>query len=239
MSKDESNAEPKLALVKMNPRADNETSSLRVQGKAGEGRPDRVRLMVNRSDADPEGPVSSDAGPPDPQAGPRDDNASVPAPTSPSKATPEEERILARPDRPDRRLSADVGDGPNLHGVHVLAVDDDLEMLGLLRAILEGAGAKVTAVATATGALQTMHLLRPDVLLADLGMPVMDGISLIHRIRHASDPQVRAIPAVAVTGRAEYEEMVRESGFEMYLPKPVDPAELVAAVADLARRSRR
>jgi CheY-like chemotaxis protein len=118
-------------------------------------------------------------------------------------------------------------------------VDDDLEMLGLLRAILEGAGAKVTAVATATGALQTMHLLRPDVLVADLGMPMMDGISLIHRVRHASDPQVRAIPAVAVTGRTEYEEMVRESGFEMYLPKPVEPAELVAAVADLARRNKR
>ncbi len=127
----------------------------------------------------------------------------------------------------------------NLHDVHVIAVDDDLEMLGLLRAILEGAGAKVTTVATATGALQTINLLRPDVLVADLGMPMMDGFSLIHRVRHASDPHVRTIPAVAVTGRAEYEArtMVLESGFEMYLPKPVDPAELVAAVAGLARRS--
>lgn len=197
--------------------------------------------MANRSNGDPEDPVSSDAGPPETQAGPRDDSASVPAPTSPSKAVPEEERLLAR--RPGRRASvggdADGDDGTNLHGVHVIAVDDDLEMLGLLRAILEGAGAKVTAVASATGALQTINLLRPDVLLADLSMPMMDGISLIHRIRNASDPQVRAIPAVAVTGRAEYEEMVRESGFEMYLAKPVDPAELVAAVADLARRGKR
>jgi CheY-like chemotaxis protein len=194
--------------------------------------------MANRSDADPRGPASSDAGQPEPQVGPRDDkdSASVPAPTSPSKAAPEEERVLGRP---DRRASPGGDDATNLHGVHVIAVDDDLEMLGLLRAILEGAGAKVTTVATATGALQTINLLRPDVLVADLGMPVMDGISLIHRIRNASDPQVRAIPAVAVTGRAEYEEMVRESGFEMYLPKPVDPAELVAAVADLARRGKR
>jgi CheY-like chemotaxis protein len=147
--------------------------------------------------------------------------------------------VLARPDRPDRRAPPSDDDGTNLHGVHVIAVDDDLDMLGLLRAILEGAGAKVTAVATATGALQTMHLLRPDVLVADLSMPMMDGISLIHRVRHASDPQVRSIPAVAVTGRTEYEEMVLESGFEMYLAKPVDPAELVAAVADLARRGKR
>jgi CheY-like chemotaxis protein len=165
----------------------------------------------------------------------RDDSASVPAPTSASKAAPEEERVLARA---ERRASGDDA-GTNLHDVHVIAVDDDLEMLGLLRTILEGAGAKVTTVATATGALQTINLLRPDVLVADLGMPMMDGISLIHRVRHASDPYVRTIPAVAVTGRAEYEEMVRESGFEMYLPKPVDPDELVAAVADLARRGKR
>ena len=200
-------------------------------------------MMANRSDADPKGPASSDVGQPEPQAGPRDDSASVPAPTSPSKAAPEEERILARPDRLapglDRRPAASDDDRTNLHGVHVIAVDDDLEMLGLLRAVLEGAGAKVTTVATATGALQTMHLLRPDVLVADLGMPMMDGISLIHRVRHASDPQVRSVPAVAVTGRAEYEGMVLESGFEMYLPKPVEPSELVAAVADLARRNKR
>jgi CheY-like chemotaxis protein len=202
-------------------------------------------MMANRSDADPKGPASSDAGQAEPQpqdqAEPREDSASVPAPTSPSKATPEEERILARPDRldrSDRRPAVEGAAGVNLHGIHVIAVDDDVNTLTFVRAVLEEAGAKVTAVANATGALQTMHLLRPDVLVADLGMPGMDGISLIHRVRHASDPQVRTIPAVAVTGRTDYEEMVREVGFEMYLPKPVDPDELVAAVADLARRRR-
>jgi DNA-binding response OmpR family regulator len=163
----------------------------------------------------------------------------VPAPTTASKATPEEERVLVRPER--RAAPPDEGLNPNLHGLHVIAVDDDLEMLGLLRTILEGAGAKVTTVATATGALQTLNLLRPDVLVADLGMPMMDGFSLIHRVRHASDPVVRTIPAVAVTGRAESEAraMVLESGFEIYLPKPVDPDELVAAVAGLGRRGKR
>jgi DNA-binding response OmpR family regulator len=167
----------------------------------------------------------------------REDSASVPAPKSASKAAPEEERVLARA---ERRASAD-DDGTNLHEVHVIAVDDDLEMLGLLRAILEGAGAKVTTVSNAAGALQTINLLRPDVLVADLAMPMMDGFSLIHRVRHASDPYVRTIPAVAVTGRAESEAraMVLQSGFEIYLPKPVDPAELVAAVSGLARRGKR
>jgi CheY-like chemotaxis protein len=224
----------------MNAGADNETSSPR-SASARLGRASgRGGMMANRSDADPKGAASSDPGRTEsqggPQAGPRDDSASVPAPTTASKASPEEERVLTRV---ERRAPASDDDGTNLHGVHVIAVDDDLEMLGLLRAILEGAGAKVTTVANATGALQTMHLLRPDVLVADLGMPVMDGISLIHRVRHASDPQVRSVPAVAVTGRAEYEAMVLESGFEMYLPKPVEPSELVAAVADLARRNKR
>jgi CheY-like chemotaxis protein len=194
--------------------------------------------MANPSDADPKG-TAPGLVPPDREARPQDDGASVPAPTSASKATPEEERVLQRPDR--RASSHDVDVAVPLHDVHVIAVDDDLEMLGLLRAILEGAGAKVTTVATATAALQTINLLRPDVLVADLGMPMMDGFSLIHRVRHASDPNVRSIPAVAVTGRAEEEArtMVLESGFEIYLSKPVEPTELVTAVAGLARRGKR
>ena len=113
-------------------------------------------------------------------------------------------------------------------------------MLGFLRTILEAAGAKVTTVATATAALQTLNLLRPDVLVADLGMPVMDGFSLIHRVRHASNPHVRGIPAVAVTGRAESEAraMVLEAASNLP-PQPVDPEELVAAVGGLARRGKR
>jgi CheY-like chemotaxis protein len=192
--------------------------------------------MANPSDADPRGTAPGPV-PPDSEARPLNDDASVPAPTSASMATPEEERFLSRPDR--RAPPPDAG--VNLHGLHVIAVDDDLEMLGFLRTILEAAGAKVTTVATATAALQTLNLLRPDVLVADLGMPVMDGFSLIHRVRHATDPHVRGIPAVAVTGRAESEAraMVLESGFEIYLPKPVDPEELVAAVGGLARRGKR
>jgi CheY-like chemotaxis protein len=196
--------------------------------------------MANPSDADPKGAAPGPV-PPASEARPQRDDAGgdafVPAPSSASMATPEEERILQRPER--RAFPPDAG--VILHDLHIVAVDDDLEMLGLLRTILEGAGAKVTTVTNATGALQTLNLLRPDVLVADLAMPMMDGFSLIHRVRHASDPVVRGIPAVAVTGRAESEAraMVLDSGFEIYLPKPVDPDELVAAVAGLARRPKR
>ena len=79
----------------------------------------------------------------------------------------------------------------------------------------------------------------PDVLIADLGMPVMNGFDLIRRVRESTDPVVRRIPAAALTAYARSEDRAKvlRSGFEMHLSKPIDPAELLAAVAALARRS--
>ena len=71
-------------------------------------------------------------------------------------------------------------------------------------------------------------------------MPAMDGFEFISRVRASDDPHVRDIPAAALTAFARAEDRTRalESGFEMHLAKPVDPAELVATVARLARRFR-
>jgi len=82
--------------------------------------------------------------------------------------------------------------------------------------------------------------IRPDVLVADLGMPDMDGFDFITQIRASEDPRVRDIPAAALTAFARSEDRTKalERGFEMHLAKPVDPGELVASVATLVRRSR-
>jgi len=127
---------------------------------------------------------------------------------------------------------------PTLNGVHVLAVDDDEDALALLRDILQTAGARVTTVASAAAALERLEADRPNVLVADLGLPVMDGFDLINRVRASRDPRLRHIPATALTAYARSEDRARalRSGFEMHLAKPIDPAELVAAVAALARR---
>jgi CheY-like chemotaxis protein len=68
----------------------------------------------------------------------------------------------------------------------------------------------------------------------------LDGFELITRIRRLSNPDVRGVPAAALTAFARSEDRTRalRSGFEMHLAKPVDPGELVAAVAMLARRAR-
>jgi CheY-like chemotaxis protein len=88
--------------------------------------------------------------------------------------------------------------------------------------------------------LQAAAAARPDVILADVGMPETDGFEFIKRIRTSSNPDVREIPAAALTAFARSEDRTKalQSGFEMHLAKPVDPGELVAAVSTLVRRYR-
>jgi PAS domain S-box-containing protein len=128
----------------------------------------------------------------------------------------------------------------DLTGIHVVVVDDEEDARTLLRVVLETAGARVTPIESARGALDAIQRLQPDVLLADLGMPHMDGFELIAQVRESPIPEVRTVPAAALTAYARSDDRTRalQSGYEMHLAKPVDPGELAAAVAALARRSR-
>jgi PAS domain S-box-containing protein len=129
----------------------------------------------------------------------------------------------------------------NLDGVRVLVVDDEEDALGLLREVLEAAGADVTTIGSPGEALERVGEARPHVLIVDLGMPEIDGFEFIGRIRASADADLREVPAAALTALARSEDRTRalESGFEMHLAKPVDPGELVASVATLVRRSAR
>jgi CheY-like chemotaxis protein len=126
----------------------------------------------------------------------------------------------------------------DLRGTRVLAIDDEEDALNLLRVVLEAAGAEVTTLGSPGAALERIREVKPHVLVIDLGMPVMDGFELIARIRQCTDPSVRGIPAAALTAFARSEDRTKalRSGFEMHLAKPIDPGELVASVATLARR---
>jgi PAS domain S-box-containing protein len=127
----------------------------------------------------------------------------------------------------------------NLQGIRVLAIDDEEDALTLLRVVLETAGAEVTTLGSPLTALQRIDDVKPHVLVIDLGMPDMDGFELMTRIRRSADPAVRRIPAAALTAFARSDDRTKalRSGFEMHLAKPVDPGELVASVATLARRA--
>jgi PAS domain S-box-containing protein len=127
---------------------------------------------------------------------------------------------------------------PDLHGVRVLAVDDERDAAGMVREILEATGAQVSTANSGMEALRTLETLRPHVIVADLGMPHMDGFELIDRVRHVEDAVLRRVPAAALTAYARSEDRARalRSGYQMHLAKPIDPAELMAAVAALANR---
>jgi CheY-like chemotaxis protein len=142
-----------------------------------------------------------------------------------------------REHRPTERMGplAKLGD---LSGIHVLAVDDEEDALTLLRVVLEAAGARVTTVARPGMVVERIEEVHPDVVVIDIGMPEIDGFALIGRIRSSAQAYVREVPAAALTAFARSEDRTRalRAGFEMHLAKPVDPGELVASVARLARR---
>jgi CheY-like chemotaxis protein len=126
----------------------------------------------------------------------------------------------------------------DLRGVHVLAVDDDADALTMVAELLETAGARVTTAASAERALRALDAEPPHVLVTDVGMPHVDGFQLIARVRGHQNAIVRKLPAAALTAYARSDDRVKalRAGFQIHLAKPIDPAELVTAVASLARR---
>ena len=150
--------------------------------------------------------------------------------------TPTADRIVREQPQSDRRPPV-VDPIPRLDGIHVLAVDDELDSLNLLRTVLEGAGAQVTTSASGPAALDALQTHHPDVMVADIGMPGMDGLQLIRALRQLDEP-LRSTPAAALTAYARSQDRITSlaSGFHMHLVKPVDPLELIVAVFTLAPR---
>jgi PAS domain S-box-containing protein len=131
------------------------------------------------------------------------------------------------------------GAPPELSGVRALVVDDEPVARELLRTVLETAGALVTVAASAAEAAGVLERERPEVLISDIGMPGEDGYALIRKVRALPPEQGGVIPAVAVTAHARTEDRTRAllAGFHLHVPKPVEAAELVAAVASLLDRA--
>jgi signal transduction histidine kinase len=125
-----------------------------------------------------------------------------------------------------------------LAGLRILVVEDEADTRELLVTALEQCGAQVIAVPSAAAALEQLDSGPADVLVSDLGMPDEDGYSLIRKVRARAPGQGGSVPAAALTAyaRAEDRSRVLASGFQMHLPKPIDPGDLVNMVASLAGR---
>ena len=121
-----------------------------------------------------------------------------------------------------------------LDGLRVLIVEDDPECRELVHAILEKAGARITAVSSARDALNALRGSRPDALVSDIGMPDEDGFALISKVRNLSGP-VAHTPALALTGYAQLaNDALLPGRFQEVALKPIDPRQLVATVASLS-----
>ena len=116
----------------------------------------------------------------------------------------------------------------------MLVVEDDADSRDATTALLELCGAHATAVASVAEALSAVRREAPDVIVADIAMPVEDGFDLIRRLRDGTTP---AIPMLALTAFASRndESRILAAGYDAYLAKPIDGTELVAAVQRLAR----
>ncbi|MBN3906261.1 MAG: response regulator [Nostoc sp. NMS1] len=124
-----------------------------------------------------------------------------------------------------------------LSGIQVLVVDDDTDSRDFIAFVLEQDGAFVIAVSSGYEALQTLTLAKPDVLVSDISMPEMDGYMLIHQVRTLTPEQGGQIPAIALTAFARNNDRQEalKAGFQIHLSKPVNPEELIAAIAHLKR----
>jgi signal transduction histidine kinase len=125
-----------------------------------------------------------------------------------------------------------------LAGLRLLVVDDDPGARELISGMLAGYGARVMVAEDGQGALKLLFAERPDVLIADLGMPEMDGYALIEQVR-ALDPDFGGkTPAVAVTAYASPQDRLRalQAGYQNHVAKPVEAEELAIVIASLAGR---
>ena len=151
--------------------------------------------------------------------------------------------ILGKEDRVPR-VHPTAGDNPEavpipkLDGVRALVVDDEADALELVRRVLEDQGVIVSTARSAEEALALIERQTVDIVISDIGMPVVDGYQFMRRMR-AAEPKDRRTPALALTAFARPDDRKHAilAGYQAHLAKPFDVAELAIVVAGLVGRT--
>ncbi|MBD2771005.1 ATP-binding protein [Iningainema tapete] len=144
-------------------------------------------------------------------------------------------------DTPKSKKSCNCGQ--ELENLRILVVDDEADARELVAQVLEGCGALVTTVDDGNAAIAALieqsDLKSFDVLISDIGMPQENGYALLHRVRALEPRQGGRIPAVALTAYAKTEDRLAalQAGFQFHVTKPVEPAELIAVITELAGKT--
>ncbi|HKS27943.1 MAG TPA: ATP-binding protein [Pyrinomonadaceae bacterium] len=128
-------------------------------------------------------------------------------------------------------------DLPSLEGLRVLIVDDEQDALEFLRFVLQRSRAEVAAASSVDEALDELESFRPHIIVSDIGMPGRDGYELVRSLRALPPERGGQLPAVALTAyaRAEDERRAIREGFQMHVPKPFEPPELLSIIVSLCK----
>ncbi|MCT0204818.1 PAS domain-containing protein [Synechococcus sp. CS-602] len=123
----------------------------------------------------------------------------------------------------------------DLTGIRLLIIDDDPDSRDLLDFILDQAGAESISVSTAAEFFPALESFQPDVVVSDIGMPEIDGYTLLKKVRSLSPEQGGQVPMIALTAYAGEVDRQRAitAGFEKHITKPIEPDQLVVTIADL------
>ena len=129
---------------------------------------------------------------------------------------------------------------PSLEGVRALVVDDQADARILICRLIEEYGGRCILAENGAEALTMVAQDDVNILISDIGMPDFDGYELIQKIRSMHLPQIRNLPAIALTAYARADDRQRAllAGFQMHVSKPVEPRELVAGIASLLNLAR-
>ncbi len=121
--------------------------------------------------------------------------------------------------------------------VHLMVIEDDTDTLEMLRATLESRGFQVTACESAVDSLRAAGEVRVDLIISDIGMPQMDGLEMIARLRQQAGYE--SVPAIALSGYASHKDAKAAvaAGFNAHVSKPVDPAELLKLINRLIEKA--
>jgi PAS domain S-box-containing protein len=152
----------------------------------------------------------------------------------PAGVLPEPEAAVAAARRSQRR-------DDTLRGLRVLVVEDEVDTRDFLGRFLAAHGAQVLIAGTATDALAQLPDSGADLLISDIGLPEVDGYELLRRIRQTDAGSGGGIPAIALTAYARAEDRARafRVGYQAHLAKPIEPDDLIAAIAGIAQLSGR
>jgi PAS domain S-box-containing protein len=126
----------------------------------------------------------------------------------------------------------------DLTGIRVLIIDDDPDSRELVSMVIAQAGAEAITAASAAEFLNVLESFQPDVVVSDIGMPEVDGYTLLRQVRSLSPEQGGQVPAIALTayaGEIDRQQAIA-AGFQKHIVKPIEPDKLVVAIVSLLSR---